>query len=74
MPDNELDSILSDITSAESATVSGGDSSIANFDLNSYVFVIGGGAVFNGGVTTNVVNIAFNKSVFVQSGSLPICN
>ncbi|MBD2776323.1 beta-propeller domain-containing protein [Iningainema tapete] len=33
-----------------------------NFDLNSYLFTIGAGAVFNGGVTTNTVNIAFNRS------------
>jgi hypothetical protein len=66
MEANEKISLYSELSNEESATVSGGLTTV-NFDLNSYLFVIGAGAVFNGGVTTNVVNIAFNKAVFTTS-------
>ena len=65
MEANETISLFSEVTTEESATVSGGAN--VNFDLNSYLFVIGAGAVFNGGVTTNVVNTAFQKALFTQS-------
>ncbi|MBR8834601.1 MAG: hypothetical protein DSM106950_11320 [Stigonema ocellatum SAG 48.90 = DSM 106950] len=45
-----------------------------NFDLNSYLFVVGAGAKFNGGVTTNVVNIAFQQAVFTSSGGVVTFN
>ena len=58
-------SLFIEVTSEESATVSGGTS--VNFDLNTYLFTIGAGAIFDGGVTTNVVNIAFTRALFTQS-------
>ncbi len=66
MEANESISLFNEVTIEESATVSGG-AAIVNFDLNSYLFVIGAGAIFNGGITTNVVNIAFNRALFTQS-------
>ncbi|MBD2771498.1 hypothetical protein [Iningainema tapete] len=61
-------SLYTEVTAEESALVSGGQSTV-NFDLNTYLFVIGAGAVFNGGVTTNVVNQAFNRALFTSSGA-----
>ncbi len=46
------------------ATTSG---TTVNFDLNSYLFRIGAGAIFDGGLTTNVVNLAFQGAVFTRS-------
>ena len=56
-----------EVTDEEVAQVNGGVATTVNFDLNTYLFVIGAGAVFNGGVTTNVVNIAFNRALFTAS-------
>jgi hypothetical protein len=67
MEANKEITLYSELSNEESATVSGGGPAVVNFDLNSYLFVIGAGAVFNGGVTTNVVNIAFNKALFTAS-------
>ncbi|MBD2771499.1 hypothetical protein [Iningainema tapete] len=66
MEANQEISLYSEITVEEAEIISGGQT-VVNFDLNSYLFVIGAGAVFNGGVTTNVVNIAFNRALFTQS-------
>ncbi|MBR8840585.1 MAG: hypothetical protein DSM106950_43055 [Stigonema ocellatum SAG 48.90 = DSM 106950] len=33
-----------------------------NFDLSSYNFDIGAGAIFNGGLTSNVIDNAFNAA------------
>jgi hypothetical protein len=65
MLDNQFQIQYTELTSSESASVSGG-ANVVNFDLNSYVFVVGAGAVFNGGVTTNVVDIAFQQSVYAS--------
>lgn len=65
MQDNEHNPLLSEITSEESATVSGGADTV-NFDVNSYLFIIGAGAVFDGGVTTTVRDFAFQQSVFTK--------
>ena len=66
MEANEI-SLFNEVTSEESATVTGGASTV-NFDLNSYLFTIGAGAVFDGGVTTNVVDIAFKQALYTTSG------
>ncbi|MBD2771514.1 hypothetical protein [Iningainema tapete] len=66
MEANNKISLYTEITTEESALVSGGQT-VVNFDLNSYLFTIGAGAIFNGGVTTNVVNIAFGRALFTQS-------
>lgn len=60
------EALFIEVTTEESELVSGGATTV-NFDLNSYLFVIGAGAVFNGGVTTNVVNIAFNRAISTRS-------
>ncbi len=65
MEANEKISLFNEVTTEESATVSGGAN--VNFDLNSYLFRIGAGAIFDGGLTTNVVNLAFQGSIFTQS-------
>ncbi|MBD2771513.1 hypothetical protein [Iningainema tapete] len=66
MEANNKISLYTEITTEESALVSGGQA-VVNFDLNSYLFTIGAGAIFNGGVTTNVVNIAFGRALFTRS-------
>ena len=66
MEANQEITLYNELSNEESAIVSGGAATV-NFDLNSYLFVIGAGAVFNGGVTTNVVNIAFNKAIFTNT-------
>jgi len=83
-------SLFTEITTEESATVSGGDGPVTlpvtgttptppgssttgttgttvNFDLNGYLFRIGAGALFDGGLTTNVVNLAFQGSISTKS-------
>jgi hypothetical protein len=57
--------LFNEVTSEESAVISGGTT--VNFDLNSYLFTIGAGAIFDGGLTTNVVNIAFTNALFTKS-------
>jgi len=54
-------SLFNEVTSEESATVSGGTS--VNFDLNTYLFTIGAGAIFDGGLTTNVRDLAFRQAL-----------
>ena len=66
MEANETISLFNEVTTEESATVSGGATTV-NFDLNGYLFRIGAGAFFDGGLTSNVVNLAFQGSVFTQS-------
>ncbi len=58
-------SLFNEVTSEESATVSGGAN--VNFDLDSYLFTVGAGAIFDGGLTSNVINIAFGRALFTQS-------
>ena len=66
MEANEKISLFNEVTTEESATVSGGVTTV-NFDLNTYLFTIGAGAIFDGGLTTNVRNIAFTRALFTQS-------
>ena len=66
MEANEKISLFNEVTAEESATVSGGDS--VNFDLDSYLFRIGAGALFDGGLTSNVVNLAFQGAIYTSSG------
>ena len=66
MEANEKISLFSEVTTEECATVSGG-LTVVNFDLNTYLFTVGAGAIFNGGLTTNVINIAFTRALFTQS-------
>ncbi|MBD2771500.1 hypothetical protein [Iningainema tapete] len=61
------EALFVEVTTEESELVSGGQGTRVNFDLNTYLFVIGAGAVFNGGVTTNNINIAFGRALFTQS-------
>ena len=65
MEANENNSLFNELTTEESATASGG--AIVNFDLNTYLFTVGAGAIFDGGLTTNVINIAFTRALFTQS-------
>ena len=51
-------------TAAGTTSTSG---TTVNFDLNSYLFRIGAGAIFDGGLTTNVVNLAFQGAIFTRS-------
>jgi hypothetical protein len=84
MEANESLSLFNELTTEESATISGGGypfpvtgtttttntgGTTVNFDLNTYLFTIGAGAVFDGGVTTNVVNIAFTRALYTSSNS-----
>ena len=66
MEANEKNALFNEVTTEESATVSGGDN--VNFDLTGYLFRIGAGVIFDGGLTTNVINLAFQGSVFTSSG------
>ena len=66
MEANEKNSLFNEVTTEESATVSGGVTSV-NFDFNTYFFTLGAGAVLDGGLTSNVVNIAFTRSLYTQS-------
>ena len=61
------DALFVEVSTEESAVVSGGQVTRVNFDLNAYLFTVGAGAIFNGGLTTNVVNIAFNRALFTAS-------
>ena len=65
MESNEKIALFNEVTTEESATVSGGAN--VNFSLDSYLFRVGAGAIFDGGLTTNVINLAFQGSVFTQS-------
>ena len=66
MEANEKISLFSEVTTEESATASGGVTRV-NFDLNTYLFTVGAGAIFDGGLTSNVINIAFTRALFTQS-------
>ena len=63
---NKDEALFIEVTTEESEAISGGATTV-NFDLNSYLFVLGAGAFFDGGITTNVVNIAFGRALFTQS-------
>ena len=52
---------------APATTTTTGSGTTVNFDLNSYLFRIGAGAIFDGGLTTNVVNLAFQGAIFTRS-------
>lgn len=56
-----LNSLFTEINPETSATVTGGFNFV-NFDASGYAFGIGAGATFNGGVTANVVDSAFQNS------------
>ncbi|WP_339384970.1 hypothetical protein [Iningainema tapete] len=61
---NEKKPLFVEITDEEVAQVRGGAATTVNFDLNTYLFVIGAGAIFNGGVTEDVIDTAFDLAVF----------
>ena len=65
MEASEKIALFNEVTTEESAAVSGGAN--VNFDLNSYLFRVGAGAIFNRGLTTNVINLAFQGSIFTAS-------
>ena len=67
MEANEKIALFNEVTTQESSTVSGGAN--VNFDLDSYLFRIGAGAIFDGGLTTNVINLAFQGAIFTSTGS-----
>ncbi|MBR8838302.1 MAG: hypothetical protein DSM106950_30950 [Stigonema ocellatum SAG 48.90 = DSM 106950] len=81
MEANESLSLFNELTTEDSATVSGGTfpfsgtpttptttgGTTVNFDLNSYLFIIGAGAIFDGGLTTTVVDIAFRNGLYTKS-------
>ncbi len=48
-------------------TTTGTSGTTVNFDLNSYLFRVGAGAIFDGGLTTNVVNLAFQGAIFTRT-------
>lgn len=58
--------LFTEVTSEESATVSGGTviQSEVGFDLGDYLFILGAGVVFgNPGLTPKEVNFAFEESI-----------
>ncbi|WP_341528628.1 hypothetical protein WKK05_04655 [Nostoc sp. UHCC 0302] len=57
--------LFTDITVEESATVSGGTyGDIVNFNLNKYLFVLGAGVVFgNPGLTADEVQFGFENAI-----------
>ncbi|MBE9036571.1 hypothetical protein [aff. Roholtiella sp. LEGE 12411] len=63
--------LFTEITSEESATVSGGTA--VNFGLNQYLFILGAGTVFGvPGLTAEETNFAFEKAVAVESPALSL--
>jgi len=67
MESNESSSnfMLNEITTDESAIVSGGASN-GNFDISSYTYIVGGGAVF--GVPSDTArDYAFQQALYVSS-------
>lgn len=60
---NKEKPLFVEITDEEVAQVSGGASTV-NFSLNTYLFVIGAGAIFNGGITEDVIDTAFDLALF----------
>jgi hypothetical protein len=59
--------LFEEITPEQSAIVSGGgmDPTVVNFDLNSYLFILGAGVVFgNPGLTWQETNFAFEQSIY----------
>lgn len=58
----ETNTLFTDITAEESATVSGGTE--VNFDLNKYLFVLGVGVVFgNPTLTPDEIQFGFEEAI-----------
>lgn len=58
----EKNPLFTDITTEESATVSGGATQVS-FDLNTYLFILGAGIVFgNPGLTREEVQFAWENA------------
>ncbi|WP_341530774.1 hypothetical protein WKK05_16785 [Nostoc sp. UHCC 0302] len=57
--------LFTEITAEESATVSGGDyGTLVNFNLNKYLFVLGAGVVFgNPGLTPAEIQFGFENAI-----------
>lgn len=62
---NENNSLIGEITTDESADVSGG-SAKANFDVPGYTFIVGAGVAFGAGNETSR-DYAFQQALFVSS-------
>ena len=59
--------LFTDLTAEESASVNGGTQ--VNFDLNTYLFIIGAGVVFDGGLTPQLIDFAFQSAISTNSNS-----
>ncbi len=60
--------LFTDLTAEESAAVNGGTQ--VNFDLNTYLFIIGAGVVFgNPGLTPEEIQFAFESSISTNNNS-----
>ncbi|MBN4003807.1 hypothetical protein [Nostoc sp. LPT] len=70
MKDTTNEELLRELSDEELLSVIGGADNAGttvNFDLNTYLFQVGAGAIFDGGPTTNVVNLSFpGTSIFTQ--------
>ena len=61
--------LFTDLTAEESAAVNGGSTQV-NFDLNTYLFIIGAGVVFgNPGLTPEEIQFAFESSISTNNNS-----
>ncbi len=61
--------LFTDLTAEESAVVNGGSTQV-NFDLNTYLFIIGAGVVFgNPGLTPEEIQFAFESAISTNNSS-----
>ncbi|MBD2346489.1 hypothetical protein [Anabaena subtropica] len=57
--------LFTEVAIEESATVSGGQTTV-NFDLNAYLFIVGAGTVFGApGLTTDELQFAFESAISI---------
>lgn len=59
--------LFTDLRAEESASVNGGTQ--VNFDLNTYLFIIGAGVVFDGGLSQQLIDFAFQSSIYTDNNS-----
>ncbi len=59
--------LFTDLTAEETAAVNGGTQ--VNFDLNTYLFIIGAGVVFGGGLTPQVMEFALESAISTNNNS-----
>ncbi len=67
--------LFTEVTSEESATVSGGNGSGTDleFHLGDYIFYLGAGVLFgNPGLTTAEVQYGWEESIYADAGAIAI--